>query len=311
MDLDLRLVRSFLAVADERHFGRAAEQLGIAQPVLSQQVQRLERRLGVALLVRTSRSVAVTPAGAALRDRGRALLRQAEAGLDEVARIARGDAGRLDLGMVHSTVAIPAELTGPVESIRRFRAHHPDVEVRVREGFTVDLMEALIRGELDVAIVRDPDPADGVDLAELLTEPFAAVVPAAHPLAALPAVDAALLADEPFVFPPRRASDDAYARNLEPVTERGRIVRVVQEGSTWTMIIHLVGAGLGVTIAPRSATVGAPDTVRVLPLLDSHATSTVHVATRADDPNPVVRAFLAARATAAAPDPASRGRSAR
>ncbi|RII93531.1 LysR family transcriptional regulator, partial [Clavibacter michiganensis] len=68
MDLDLRLVRSFLAVADERHFGRAAEQLGIAQPVLSQQVQRLERRLGVALLVRTSRSVAVTPAGAALRD---------------------------------------------------------------------------------------------------------------------------------------------------------------------------------------------------------------------------------------------------
>ncbi|MBM7410699.1 DNA-binding transcriptional LysR family regulator [Clavibacter michiganensis] len=306
MDLDLRLVRSFLAVADERHFGRAAEQLGIAQPVLSQQVQRLERRLGVALLVRTSRSVAVTPAGAALRERGRALLRQAEAGLDEVARIARGDAGRLDLGMVHSTVAIPAERTGPVESIRRFRALHPDVEVRVREGFTVDLMQALVRGELDVAIVRDPDPADGVDLVEVLTEPFTAVVPAAHALAALPAVDAALLADEPFVFPPRRASDDAYARNLEPVTERGRIVRVVQEGSTWTMIIHLVGAGLGVTIAPRSATVGAPDTVRVVPLRDSHATSTVHVATRADDPNPVVRAFLAARATAATPDPASR-----
>ncbi|MBE3077274.1 LysR family transcriptional regulator [Clavibacter michiganensis subsp. michiganensis] len=303
MDLDLRLVRSFLAVADERHFGRAAEQLGIAQPVLSQQVQRLERRLGVTLLVRTSRSVAVTPAGAALRERGRALLRQAEAGLDEVARIARGDAGRLEIGMVHSTVAIPAERTGPVESIRRFRAHHPDVEVRVREGFTADLMESLERGELDVAIVRDPDPTDGVDLVELLTEPFAAVVPVAHPLAALPAVDAALLADEPFVFPPRRASDDAYRRNLEPVTERGRLVRVVQEGSTWTMIIHLVGAGLGVTIAPRSATVGAPDTVRVLPLLDAHATSTVHVATRAADPNPVVRAFLEARLPGVRPAP--------
>jgi DNA-binding transcriptional LysR family regulator len=301
MDLDLRLVRSFLAVADERHFGRAAAQLGIAQPVLSQQVQRLERRLGVALLVRTSRSVAVTPAGAALRDRGRALLRQADAGLDEVARIARGDAGRLDIGMVHSTVAIPAERMGPVESIRRFRTGHPDVEVRVREGFTVDLMEALVRGELDVAIVRDPDPADGVALVELLSEPFAAVVPTAHPLAALPVIDAALLTDEPFVFPPRRASDDAYRRNLEPVTERGRLVRVVQEGSTWTMIIHLVGAGLGVTIAPWSATVGAPDTVRVLPLADTAATSTVHLATRAEDPNPVVRAFLAARATDVAP----------
>jgi DNA-binding transcriptional LysR family regulator len=310
MDLDLRLVRSFLAVADERHFGRAAEQLGIAQPVLSQQVQRLERRLGVALLVRTSRSVAVTAAGAALRDRGRALLRQAEAGLDEVARIARGDAGRLDIGMVHSTVAIPPEHGGPVEGIRRFRARHPDVEVRVREGFTADLMEALTRGELDVAVVRDPDPADGVDLVELVTEPFAAVVPASHPLASLDAVDATLLADEPFVFPPRRASDDAYRRNLEPVTERGRLVRVVQEGSTWTMIVHLVGAGLGVSIAPRSATVGAPDTVRILPLIGTDASSTVHVATRAGDPNPVVRAFLAARATEVDPggDPAPTSR---
>ena len=295
MDLDLRLVRAFLAVADELHFGRAAEELGIAQPVLSQQVQRLERRLGVALLTRTSRSVALTPAGAALRDRGRALLRQADAGIDEVARIARGEVGRLEIGMVHSTVAIGAEDLGPVESIRRFRARHPDVEVRVREGFTVDLMDALRRGELDVAVVRDPDPTPGVDLRELVTEPFVAIVPAAHPLADADEVDAALLADEPFVFPPRRASEDAYRRNLAPLTERGRVVRVVQEGSTWTMIVHLVGAGLGVTIAPRSAAVGAPATVRVLPLTGSRAVSTVHLATRAGGSRAVVDAFLAAR----------------
>jgi DNA-binding transcriptional LysR family regulator len=295
MDLDLRLVRVFLAVADELHFGRAAEELGIAQPVLSQQVQRLERQLGVTLLARTSRSVALTPAGTALRDRGRALLRQAEAGLDEVARIARGEAGRLDIGMVHSTVAIGPEDGGPVESIRRFRARHPDVEMRVREGFTVDLMDALRGGELDVAVVRDPDPTPGVDLLALVTEPFVAVVPAAHPLADRTEVGAALLADEPFVFPPRRASDDAYRRNLAPVTERGRLIRVVQEGSTWTMIVHLVGAGLGVTIAPRSATVGAPASVRVLPLTGSTATSTVHIATRAADRRAVVDAFLAAR----------------
>ena len=295
MDLDLRLVRAFLAVADELHFGRAAGELGIAQPVLSQQVQRLERRLGVALLTRTSRSVALTPAGAALRDRGRALLRQADAGLDEVARIARGEVGRLEIGMVHSTVAIGAADLGPVESIRRFRARHPDVEVRVREGFTVDLMDALGRGELDVAVVRDPDPTPGVELRELVTEPFVAVVPAAHPLADADEVDAALLADEPFVLPPRRASEDAYRRNLAPLTERGRLVRVVQEGSTWTMIVHLVGAGLGVTIAPRSAAVGAPATVRVLPLAGSRAVSTVHLATRADGSRAVVDAFLAAR----------------
>ena len=295
MDLDLRLVRAFLAVADELHFGRAAEELGIAQPVLSQQVQRLERRLGVTLLTRTSRSVALTPAGVALRDRGRALLRQADAGLDEVARIARGEVGRLEIGVVHSTVAIGAADLGPVESIRRFRARHPDVEVRVREGFTVDLMDALGRGELDVAVVRDPDPTPGVHLRELVTEPFVAVVPAAHPLADADEVDAALLADEPFVLPPRRASEDAYRRNLAPLTERGRLVRVVQEGSTWTMIVHLVGAGLGVTIAPRSAAVRAPATVRVLPLAGSRAVSTVHLATRADGSRAVVDAFLAAR----------------
>jgi DNA-binding transcriptional LysR family regulator len=263
--------------------------------VLSQRVQRLERHLGVTLLARTSRSVALTPAGVALRDRGRALLRQAESGLDEVARIARGEVGRLDIGMVHSTVAIDAEHGGPIEGIRRFRARHPDVEVRVREGFTVDLMDALRRGELDVAVVRDPDPMPGVDLLELVTEPFVAVLPVAHPLAAADEVDAALLADEPFVFPPRRASEDAYRRNLAPVTERGRLIRVVQEGSTWSMIVHLVGAGLGVTIAPRSATVGAPASVRVLPLAGSTATSGVHLATRADDRRAVVDAFLAAR----------------
>jgi DNA-binding transcriptional LysR family regulator len=295
MDLDLRLVRSFLAVADELHFGRAAEELGIAQPVLSQQVQRLERQLGVTLLARTSRSVALTPAGVALRDRGRALLRQADAGLDEVARIARGEVGRLDIGMVHSTVAIDAEHGGPVEGIRRFRARHPGVEVRVREGFTVDLMDALRRGELDVAVVRDPDPMPGTQLVEIVTEPFVAVVPAAHPLAAADEVDPALLADEPFVFPPRRASEDAYRRNLAPVAERGRLIRVVQEGSTWTMIVQVVGAGLGVTIAPRSATVGAPSSVRVLPLAGSTAASTVHLATRVDDRRAVVDAFLAAR----------------
>ena len=138
MDLEPRALRPFLAVADSLHFGRAAETLRIAQPALSQQIRRLERDLGVELFVRTSRSVALTPAGRVLRDRARALLAQGEKDAEEVVRVARGEQGRLDVGFVSSALPL-----GPVRRVQQLREEHPLVRVHLTEGWTAHLLERL------------------------------------------------------------------------------------------------------------------------------------------------------------------------
>lgn len=287
-DVELRHLRYFLAVAAELHFGRAAARLHIAQPALTQQIRRLETLLGTRLFERTSRSVALTPAGAVLRERATAILAHAERDLDEVARIGQGLQGRLHLGFVPSVLPL-----GPLRWVRQYRLRYPLVEVDLTEGFTAHLMARLGSGALDMAIVRDPDELAGTVAVPLVTEPFVAVVPADHPLAARDTVSGAELADHPLVYFPRAAGELAYAKNLRPVLETGRQPRVVQEGSNWITVLYLVGEGLGVTVAPTSVTATAPPTVRVVPLAGTAATSTIALATRADDDRAPVRNFLA------------------
>ncbi|MGW0249753.1 LysR family transcriptional regulator [Nocardia goodfellowii] len=286
--VELRHLRYFLAVADELHFGRAAARLHIAQPALTQQIQRLETLLGTRLLDRTSRSVALTPAGAVLRERAAAVLGHAARDLDEVARVGQGSQGRLYLGFVPSV--LPLE---PLRGVRLFRERYPLVEVDLVEGYTSRMMDQLSNGGLDTAIVRDPDDLPGLHVAPLITEPFVAVLPADHPDAGRSTITGAELADNPLVFFPRAAGALAYEKNLAPLLETGRRPRVVQEGNTWTTIMYLVAEGLGVTIAPRSATFTAPTSVRIIPLSGTDADTTIYVAHRADDDRALIRNFLA------------------
>ncbi|MCJ1713224.1 LysR substrate-binding domain-containing protein [Curtobacterium sp. VKM Ac-2922] len=287
-DVDLRHLRAFLAVADALHFGRAAEQLHMAQPALSQQIRRTERALGVDLFVRTSRSVALTPAGRVLQGRARSLLSQAERDLDEAVRVGRGEVGRLDVGFVVSALPL-----GPIERVQRFRERHPGVRVELTEGYTSRLLARVVRGELDLAVVRDPDPTEGVRLTPFRTERFVAAVPRGHRFADRASIAGSELVDDPFVFFPAEAGSLATERNLAPVLSAGRRPIVVQEATTWATVLHLVGVGLGVTVAPASATLAAPDTVVLLPLTGTHA-SELCWATRADDDRQVLQAFIAA-----------------
>lgn len=289
MDVDLRQLRAFLAVADELHFGRAAARLRIAQPALSQQIRRTERELGVDLFVRTSRSVALTPAGHVLQGRARSLLDQVERDLDEVVRVGRGEAGRLDVGFVVSALPL-----GPIERVQAFRQRYPLVRVELSEGYSSTLLARIVRGELDLAVLRDPDPTPAVRFRPFRSEPFVAAVPRGHRLAARTAIHGAELVDDPFVFFPAVAGSVATERNLAPVVVEGRRPRVVQEATTWATVLHLVGAGLGVTVAPESATLAAPDTVVLLPLRDDPHRSELVWAVRADDDREILRNFIAA-----------------
>ncbi|MBT2501437.1 LysR substrate-binding domain-containing protein [Curtobacterium sp. ISL-83] len=288
-DVDLKHLRAFLAVADELHFGRAADRLRIAQPALSQQIRRTERELGVDLFVRTSRSVALTPAGRVLQGRARSLVELAERDLDEVVRVGRGEVGRLDVGFVVSALPL-----GPIERVQAFRARYPLVQVGLTEGYSSRLLARLLRGELDLAIVRDPDPDPAVRFLPFRSERFVAAVPRGHRFAHRASIRGAELVDDPFVFFPPEAGTVATERNTAPVMTAGRRPEVVQEATTWATVLHLVGAGLGVTVAPESATLAAPDTVVLLPLEGDEHRSELVWAMRADDDREILRNFVAA-----------------
>ncbi|WP_445148623.1 LysR substrate-binding domain-containing protein [Baekduia sp. Peel2402] len=289
--LELRHLRYFVAVAEELHFGRAARRLHMAQPPLSQQIRRLEEIVGAPLLARTSRSVALTPAGAAFLERARRLLAAAAEGVDEAARIGRGEAGTLDVGFVSSAITL-----GVPERLQWFRARFPEVHTRLHEGQTSQITARLERGEVDLGIVRDAEDRAGVfDTTVIATEGFVAVLPVGHRLATRRRLDVRALRDEPFVFYPVSAGPLAYRRNLlEPCHAAGFEPRIVQEGSSWVTIFHLVGVGVGVTIAPASAAEIRPATVVAVPL-STRARSEVQVVVRTGDDRPVVARFLASR----------------
>lgn len=294
--LELRHLRYFVAVAEELHFGRAAARLHMAQPPLSQQIRRLEAIVDAPLLARTSRSVALTPAGAAFLDRARRLLAAADEGVEEAARIGRGEAGVLDVGFVSSAITL-----GVPERLQAFRERFPDVHTRLHEGQTAQITGRLERGEVDVGIVRDAEVREGVfDTRVIATEGFVAVLPMGHPLARAgrARLSPGALRDEPFVFYPVTAGALAYRRNLlDPCRAAGFEPRVVQEGSSWVTIFHLVGVGAGVTLAPASAAEIRPATVAVVPLR-SAARSEVQLVVRTGDDRPVVARFLSAGASA-------------
>ncbi|MGX9899581.1 LysR family transcriptional regulator [Arthrobacter sp. SA17] len=286
-DIQLRHLRSFVELAGELHFGRAAEALGIAQPALSGHIQKLEAGLGTRLFHRTSRSVELTPAGTVLHERATRILRQTARDLLEVRSVGQGQSGVLHIGFASSTLPL-----GLAEQIQTYRHNYPNVRVRLHEGFTSHLMDILLQGEIDAAFVRDPDPLPGVLTQPITSEPFNAILSVNHPLAKAETLTGQDIGDEAFIYYPESAGILAYGLNLSPVTEAGKHPHIIQEASHWATIMHLVGVGLGVTIAPLSATFTAPSTVRAIPLTGTAARSTVHIAWRQHDDRPIVQNFL-------------------
>jgi DNA-binding transcriptional LysR family regulator len=286
--IEFRHLRYFLAVAEELHFGRAAQRLHIAQPALSQQIRQLEKIVGVELFRRTSRSVRLTDAGATFHPRARDLLGRLAADVEEAGRVGRGEAGRLDLAFITSATAIVSE------RLREFSRRRPDVQVKLHDGFTVDVLAALERGTADVGIVRDTEERDDIDLSLLATERFVAVVPTEHPAARGDDVEATALAADPLILFPRSAGPQAFDTNTQPLRDAGIDVQVAQECSNWHTIVMFVAAGLGVTIAPYSVTSLLPAGARRLELEGPPAASRIFMATRRGDDRPLVQAFIAA-----------------
>lgn len=283
--IELRHLRYFLAVADELHFGRAAQHLHIAQPALSQQIRQLEMLVGVELFQRSSRRVRLTDAGTAFQPRARDLLERLAADLDEAGRVGRGEVGHLHLAFITSATSIVSEL------LRAFARSRPEVQITLRDGFTTNVLTALQQGTADAGIVRDPEDHDDIALSPLITERFVALVPATHPAASGNRVTPAALRADPLILFPKAAGQHAFAVNTQVLRDAGIDIQIAQECSHWHTIIALVDSSLGVTIAPASVTSLLPPGVRSLELDGPAPVSRIFLATRQGDERPLVKAF--------------------
>lgn len=287
MAVEVRLLRSLVAVADEGHVGRAAERLHLTQPALSKQIAQLEAATGLRLFDRHPRGMTPTDAGRLLVDRARHVVREADAFDALAGRTRRRVAGRLHVGFVGQA----ANERTPV-LLRAFRERHPAVTVELRQYDMRDLTAGLGAGETDLAILRLPVGAADLVHEPLFVEPRVAVLPDDHRLARHEALDLRQLLDEPWVV--SASPDPAYQRfalaldaraGRRPV--RGPVVRTIDE------YLEAVLSGEGIGLAPASAAryyvrpgiayVPVPD---AQPSVCSLSWSTDH------EPGPAARAFV-------------------
>jgi DNA-binding transcriptional LysR family regulator len=288
-EIELRLFWYFVAVAEELSFSRAARRVHIAQPPLSQQIQRLERTLGTPLFQREGRRVRLTAAGEALLPAARRILTDAAESTAMVRRIARGESGVVTIGFTPSTLFSPLPA-----AVRRFRELHPDVLVQLRQLPLTDGMEPLRSGRMDLALVREPAELPGMVAIPVLTERFVAAVPRAHPLAERTSVPLEALRDEPFVLFPEEISPGLYRRVQELCAGAGFTPRVVQEADEWQTILHLVDAGMGVSIIPGSLTRLRSEAIAFPALLGGEVRTVTAAVTRAAGRSPAAERFLEA-----------------
>ena len=286
-DLELRHLRYFVAVAEELHFGRAAERLHLSQPPLSQQIRKLEEILGYALFARTSRSVKLTSAGLILLERARRTLRNIQRDVSEIRSVGEGEVGSLNVGFVGS-----AMLTTLPEIFRKYRKAYPRVHLRLYESFTSEVVNGLENGTLDAGILRDSDVLDTLQVTPLFSEPYVAVLPVSHACAKQKSISPGMLRDEPFVYYPRSAGARAFEKPLTLFEEHGFRPHIVQEASHWLSILRLVGAGLGVSVAPACVRrISSPEVV-CLPLRNGKVASNIELGRVRGDSRPIVEHFV-------------------
>lgn len=285
-DIELRHLRYFVAVAEELHFGRAALRLHLAQPPLSQQIRKLEEILGYPLFLRTSRAVKLTSAGEVFLERSRRTLRNVQEDMEEARSVGRGEEGFLRVGFIGS-----AMLTALPAMLGRYRRLYPKVNLQLHESYTSSVVQQLLKGELDAGFLRDSGPTSGLEIEPLFSEPFIAVLPKKHSLAKRKTISAKELRDEPFVFFSPSAGSLAYAKPVSLCEQYGFRPHVVQEAPQWLTIMRLIGAGLGVTIAPACVKQIAAPNVVCLNLRSAAVQSDIELAYRTGEDRAIVEAI--------------------
>lgn len=244
--MELRHLRSFIAIADQGTFTRAAETLHIAQPPLSHTIQDLERELGLKLFTRSRRGAALTDAGSQLLGHARAILALEEQFRGLARGIATGERGRLRIGMAGALTLLPLVS----QAVRDFRERWPDITLTLEESNTPALCEALHRREVDIALVRPPAPDPSVALHPLFDEPTVLALPEGHRLSKRRALRLSDVAEEPFLIFERALGPGFYDAIIAACRDSGFTPRLGQPAAQITAAIPMVAAGMGVSVVP-------------------------------------------------------------
>lgn len=291
---DLRQWRYFVAVADERHFGRAAERLSMTQPPLSQAIRALEDALGVALFARTKRSVELTAVGAALLPDVRRLIAAADALPPLAQSLARGEAGSLALAFVST-----ADYGLLPQLLREFGARYPHVRLQLAEATSDVQIEELAAGRIDAGLVIPPVPprhAASLSYLPVLREPLVVAMPAEAADAADAAADAPVriadIASLPLVIFPRRLAPGFYDIITGCYGAAGVTPRIGQEAIQMQTIVSLVSAGMGVALVPQSLRNLRRTGVVYRALADPAPVVETGLVWRTDDVSPVLAGFI-------------------
>jgi DNA-binding transcriptional LysR family regulator len=245
--MEFRHLRYFLALAEELHFGRAAQRLSISQPPLSLNIQQLEASVGARLFSRNSRGVQLTAAGQAFVPAARALLAQASAAMREAREVAQGQAGELQIGFAGTLL-----YCGLPQVLQRFQGSHPRLRLALRELSSSEQLAELVRDRLDVGFVHTPRVPPGFEQVLVASQPMVVCLPHNHALAGAPALALQQLQGQALVVVSRTVSPDYHERILAECELAGWLPPVVHELRHWLSVVALVAQGQGVALVPQA-----------------------------------------------------------
>ncbi len=289
--MELRQLRYLQVLAEELHFGRAAQRLGIAQPALTQQIQSLERDLGARLFQRTKRSVHLTIAGRLTLEQATRTLEQAERTATVARRAGRGEQGSVEIGYVGS-----AAFSGILSKITfDYRKTNPDIELHLHELDITQQVDDVSHGRIDVGFIRPPvrQWPDGMTSLTLSREPIIIALPKGHPLSRRRAVALAALANESFITTSFEEGVGFHAQVVAMCRAGDLVPRITQRGRQFAAITSLVGAGLGVAFVPDSLRNLRVPNVVYRPLDGAKGTTDLAIIFRKFEQAPAVVSFIA------------------
>lgn len=246
--MDVKQLKCFAAVAEELHFGHAAQRMNMLPSTLGRQIKLLEDDVGTRLLVRSTRHVALTPAGAVLRQDAKMILEQLATAERNVRRLSKIKGSALRIGAIDSAaVGLLPEL------LCKFKEHHPDIETRLTECSSARQLQHLSAGRLDLGFVRPPVADRGLQYEFLLYETLVVAMPTNHALAAKQWIDVRELAPIHLIVPARQVRPHSYRAVMHAFATAGEEAKIVLEAAERQTMISLVAAGIGLAIVPSWA----------------------------------------------------------
>jgi DNA-binding transcriptional LysR family regulator len=246
--VEFRHLQYFKTVAEELHFGRAAEILKMSQPPLSKQIQQLESELGVQLFERSKRQVRLTDAGQVFLERVYQIFREVNEAVDQAKRTGNGQIGTITIGFIEvaSYEVLPRIL-------REYQTIYPEVEIKLRELTTIEQMVAIQKGEIDVGFARLPVEDSLIYKRTVWHEPFIVALPEHHSLSVNEKIHLSDLKKESFIFFPSHMLPSYYDEVINMCLKSGFTPKIVQEASHMQTTINLIASGIGLSIVPGSA----------------------------------------------------------